>query len=246
MSAADGQPTIGDAFGAALLDAHHGNEGWHVVERDDGLVEVASAAGYFAGIDSWSSHEVAALDLVEGRVLDIGAGSGRHSLELLERGLDVLALDVSAGAVEVCRERGVASTFLGTVDALAATDPEPFDAMLLLGNNLGLLSSDVGSWRMLEAMRRLLRPGGVVVGTGRDPYLTDEPEHIAYHQRNLDRRRMGGQTRMRVRRRHLATDWFDYLFTSPEELGDLSERAGWHIDHVTDPDPRYLCVLRPS
>ncbi|MEQ1693171.1 MAG: class I SAM-dependent methyltransferase, partial [Gemmatimonas sp.] len=51
--------------------------------------------------------ERAVLSRVRGRVLDIGAGAGRASLLLQDGGLEVLAIDVSPGAVAVMQERGV-------------------------------------------------------------------------------------------------------------------------------------------
>ena len=38
---------IRDGFGRAMWEHHQGRESLHVVERDDGLVEVMSARGYF-------------------------------------------------------------------------------------------------------------------------------------------------------------------------------------------------------
>lgn len=48
-----------------------------------------------------------ALDLCCGRVLDVGAGAGCHSLALQKRGLDVTAVDISPLSVDVMRRRGV-------------------------------------------------------------------------------------------------------------------------------------------
>ena len=45
--------------------------------------------------------------------------------------------------------------------------------------------------------------------------------HIAYHQRNRERGRLGGQLRLRLRYRELATEWFDYLVCSVAELEAL-------------------------
>jgi methylase of polypeptide subunit release factors len=56
-----------------------------------------------------------------GRILDIGAGAGRAALYLQETGRDVVAPDVSPGAVDVCKRRGVRRTVIGTVEDLAVT-----------------------------------------------------------------------------------------------------------------------------
>ncbi len=229
-----------------LADTLAGIRSEHVIERDDGLVEVADAAVCFLGPDRWPANDVAALERVAGRILDVGAGAGRHSLALQERGAEPVALDVSPGAIAVCRERGVERTFLGSVDALADEKPEPFDAILLMGNNLALLESADRSTAMLETFSRLLTTDGIVVGTCLDPYLTDDPDHLAYHQENRNRGRFPGQIRMRVRYRTVATNWFDYLFVSPDELHELANAAGWHLEEFTEPAPTYMAVLRPN
>lgn len=96
----------GDAFGEALLDWLDGGAGAHIIERDDGLVEgIPSCAQYFGGPDAVAPIEQEALGLIGEKVLDIGAGAGRFSLAVQERGATAVALDDSAGAIEVCRRR---------------------------------------------------------------------------------------------------------------------------------------------
>ncbi|MEA2011140.1 MAG: class I SAM-dependent methyltransferase [Actinomycetota bacterium] len=250
MDAPIARPVPGDAFGAALLDTMDGEAGTHIVERDDGFVDAMDGSVYFLEPDDWSQAwpetDVTALDLVDGRILDVGAGAGRFSLALQSCGHEPVALDVSPGAVEVCRRRGVHQTFLGPIDDLADTDPPLFDAAVLMGNNLSLLGSAERSGPMLNALRRLLRPGGIVVGACLDAYATEDPVHLAYHQWNRERDRSPGQLRLRVRYRALAGDWFDWLLMSPDELAAIVDRAGWRLDDVSDPDPYYLGVLRPG
>jgi len=235
----------GDALGAALLDAAAGDRGLHFIERDDGLIEAMDASVYFSKQFHWPDTEARAIKGLSGRVLDVGAGAGRHSLVLQNRGCDVVALDVSPGAVQVCQQRGVHHTFLGTVFDLLETGVEPFDALILMGNNLALLQSPAKARGVFDAMRELLLPGGVIVGTLRDPYLTDDPDHLAYHESNRAAGRPPGQVRLRFRHRRVATEWFNLLFLSPEELAELAARSSWEIIDVTRPDPMYLAMLRP-
>ena len=60
----------------------------------------------FRSYKSMPEIERKALDMAKGRVLDVGAGSGCHSLVLQEKGLDVTAIDISPLSVETMKERG--------------------------------------------------------------------------------------------------------------------------------------------
>jgi SAM-dependent methyltransferase len=175
-------------------------------------------------------------------VLDVGAGAGRASLAVQERGQDVVALDVSPGAVEVCRRRGVKQVFCGTVAELAAAGPGPFDGVLMLGNNLGLVGSPQRAPHVLAALGGVLRPGGVIVGACIDPYQTGRPVHLAYHERNRRAGRMPGQVTIRIRYQRLATNWFDLLWMSLTELDQIAAAAGWGVTGAL-PGAEYRAVL---
>jgi SAM-dependent methyltransferase len=244
---ADG-PRLGDAFGALLLACWERGAApgavVEVVERDDGFVTAADAARYFAAPDAWGRLDRWACDRARGRVLDVGAGAGRHALLLQERGHAVVALDVSPLAGEVCRRRGVRRVVTGTVHDPAAADAGPFDTFLLMGNNLGLLGDVEQAPRLLAALAALAAPGARIVGFGTDPYATANPLHHAYHRRNRARGRLGGQLRLRIRHADLATPWFDYLFATVDELRALLAGAAWRVEEVEAAEQHYVAVLR--
>ena len=105
-----------DSYGQALLDFHNGILSATInVHRDDGLADPLPAAVFFRNAPEFSPIEQAALALCKGEVLDIGAGTGCHSLALQERGLRILAIDISPQAVEIMKQRGVANTRLVNV-----------------------------------------------------------------------------------------------------------------------------------
>jgi SAM-dependent methyltransferase len=247
-----GAPRPGDAFGALLLAClERGVQPWSVlelIERDDGLIDGHDAARYFMGPDQWDPLDHWLCSRARGRVLDVGAGAGRAALHLQERGLDVVALDVSPRCGEVCRRRGVRRVFTGTVADLAAANSGSFDSFLLLGNNLGLLGGAGEAPRLLGTLAALAAPGATILGRGLDPYRTGDPLHLAYHARNRSLGRMGGQIRMRVRHRDLATGWFDYLFAAPDELRVLLAETAWRLEVLeADPNgPGYAVELRRS
>lgn len=226
-------PILGDAWGQALLAAVDGDGLALVLERDDGLIELDQGhATYFATHDSWSARDRWTLERAGGRVLDFGAGAGRAALELQARGQPVVALDVSEGAIEVCRRRGVEDCFEGTVEDLVATKPEPFDSVLALGNNLGLLGHNDEAKHLLNALAGITTRDAVIIGTGLDPYATEDPVHLAYHDRNRRRGRLPGQITLRARYRNVATEWFDLLWCSVDELAELCTETPWRVADV--------------
>jgi hypothetical protein len=155
----------------------------------------------------------------------------------------VTGLDTSAGAIAVARRRGLRDTVLNTVDSYASASAR-YDTFLLLGNNLGLLESAQRAPVLLEAMARLANPGARILAQGTDPYGTTDPVHVGYHRRNRERGRLGGQLRLRLRYRRLATEWFDYLNCSPAELETLLRGSRWRLRSIDDTDhPYYLAVM---
>ena len=228
------EPEIADAFGMTLLACQAaGGEPGHaveVIERDDGMISTGEPARYFDPPEGDGASWV--LERTRGRVLDVGAGAGRYSLAVQARGQEVIALDVSEGALDVCRERGVERTFLGTVADFAASDPSPIDTVLLMGNNLGLLGAPEDAVGFLDAVRRFVAPEGRIIAEGNDAGATDNPEHLRYHQLNRDRGRHPHLARMRVRHARYASEWFDYLMPSPDELVEVLEPTGWSVDEL--------------
>lgn len=254
-----GEPRIGDVFGEVVRDAFAVATGVgprplvggrlprpviEIIERDDGLINGAPAAHYLGGPASWQPYDHRAVDKVRGTVLDIGVGAGRIALLLQERGVPVTGLDISPGALAVCRERGVRNLVPGTVDEHAG-GAQRYDTFLLLGNNLGLIEGRDRAPGFLAALAALANPGAEIIAHGTDPYSTTDPVHTAYHERNRSRGRFGGQLRLRLRYRELGTPWFDYLVCSADELAELVRGSAWRLVDVDDADrPYYLATLR--
>jgi 2-polyprenyl-3-methyl-5-hydroxy-6-metoxy-1,4-benzoquinol methylase len=100
-----------DAYGQMMLALLDGEDALEIVERNDGFIS-ASVIGpklYLAPFHRWPAHHRGAVRYTRGRILDVGAGGGRVALRLQERGHEVVAIDNSPGAIEVCRRRGVRS-----------------------------------------------------------------------------------------------------------------------------------------
>ncbi len=226
-----------DAFGHQLLDELAGVAGTAQLERDDGAAGPSMAASSFlTPCDDWHPAERQVFDRVRGRVLDVGCGAGRHSLEAQSRGLDVVAIDISPGAVEVSRRRGVRDVRLlpiAEVDERLGT----FDSVLMMCGNFGLAGSAGATERWLQTMHRMTTPSGQIVLDTVDPYQDVDADYLAYIERNRACGAMPGQVRIRIRYGERVTPWFDLLLVSPSELDELAGRAGWCVAELVPGDP---------
>jgi SAM-dependent methyltransferase len=228
-----------------LLDAYDGIEDVvEVVETDDGSIAAGHLypALYFAPFRRWPSRQRRALRLARGRVLDVGAGAGRVALHLQERGQEVVAIDVSPLAVEVCRRRGVRDARvlgLDQVDESLGT----FDTIVFLGNNLGLLGSGSRGKRLLRRLGELTSEHARLIGENLDPAAQSSPARLSYQQRNRERGRPAGHVRIRIRYRELATPWLEYVLLSPAELEELVDGTCWRLVETIEEPPSYVAVL---
>jgi D-alanine-D-alanine ligase len=102
----------------------------------------------------------------ESRLLDIGCGPGRHSIELARRGYAVVGIDTSTAMIKAAQERAVgihpAPTFLvqRTKDL---TSQDPFDAAICLFTTLGQIEDNSDNSRLVIHVVNNLRPGGRLI-----------------------------------------------------------------------------------
>lgn len=238
---------MADAFGELLLAHHAGAEVYEVYERDDGFLDViGDPSGYFSPYSQWSAIQQQAMDRVTGRVLDVGVGAGRFALHLQEQGHSVVGIDVSPGALEVCRQRGVAEVrslpFHQIDDSLGL-----FDTILMMGNNFGLFATPRRARWLLRRLKGLTSSNARIVAESRDVYNTDRPEHRAYHRRNQSRGKLAGELRIRCRYRQYIGDWMAYLMVSQAEMAQIVQGTGWHIAEILPSDgSEYIAVLEKS
>lgn len=216
-----------DAYGNIISDLYTGEnpEACEIIERDDGYVESSSADYLFTSHEEWDDDVKQGLTHAQGRVLDIGCGAGRHSLYLQEQGLDVYGIDVSPLAVQVAADRGVEHTDVRSIDDVLNMEEVPFDTILLLGNNFGLLGTE--PVERLTKLYEATTEEGTIITQVQDHTTTDNDAHIAYHKYNESRNRMPGCLKMRVRYQNFQTDWFDYLFLDYNQFQEILSQTPW-------------------
>jgi SAM-dependent methyltransferase len=221
-------PLEPDLFGQVIMDHYQGHPGEFYLRRDDNYVERDSSARYFQTWEQMPAHQRCLLNHASGRVLDIGAGSGCHTLVLQERGIAVTAIDASPLAIEVCRQRGVQDARVMNAHALHF-DSETFDSVLLLGNNLGIAGTPEGLHGLLARLHGLVNPGGQILADVVDYTATCNVTHLRYHRRNLAHGRYPGTIGMRVEYRGKCGPHFDWLLMKLADLRAACAATGWRI-----------------
>jgi 2-polyprenyl-3-methyl-5-hydroxy-6-metoxy-1,4-benzoquinol methylase len=180
--------------GLALLAYFQGDESAQlVVRRDDGLTQPLPISHFFRSEAEFSPVERAALSRCRGRVLDVGAGSGLHSLALQSEGVAVTAIDISREAVDVMARRGVQDVRVGDVFEFTGG---PFDTVLMLGHGIGMVENLQGLGRFLRRARQLVSEDGRLLLDSLDVRQTKDPGHVAYLEANRSAGRYPGEIRL--------------------------------------------------
>jgi SAM-dependent methyltransferase len=237
--------TAWQPLGAALRAYHEGERDARLtVESDLFETEEVPASAYYRPSDSpLPALERAALDICAGRVLDAGAGAGRHALELQTRGFEVTALEIDPTAASVMRSRGVERVIVGDLRSFPGG---PFDTVLMLMNGLGAVGTIAGLHDWFERLHRLVGPDGSVVCDSTDlAGAFDRDELSALRQRSGDGPDRG-ETSFRLTFRECRGAWYRWLFCPEDLVRRSAEATGWKAErlHLGDRGA-FLVRLRP-
>jgi len=236
---------------AAALEDHYrtGRARRVAAHRTDGVCFEIETDEYFTLTGRLAELDRLALEACRGRVLDIGAGAGRHALALQDRGIEVVAVDLSPICAAICRERGVGDARV--LDVLEIDDPESlglFDTIFFGMQTIGV-TGDVETlvW-LLDRLRTLLRPGGRI--------LADSSElREAWREREaevaepVDDRAgaVPGEIVLSTRYRGWRGEPFRWLYLGESLFADVATRAGYTLEILGRIEAgEYLAALTPA
>lgn len=173
-----------------------------------------------------SDLEKCALKASEGRILDVGAGSGCHSLALQNIGKDVTAIDISPLSVEVMKERGVKKAALENL--FSPMFEGPFDTVLMLMNGSGIIGKIERLPAFFQRMRQILAPGGQILMDSSDLiYLYEEEDGSV----EIDLAgNYYGEVDYKMIYKEIEGEPFDWLYIDPDTLSMHAEAAGFKTE----------------
>jgi SAM-dependent methyltransferase len=165
-----------DLFGKAILDYQTNSSHENIITSTSISEEDEMEVAYlFRSFDEMPAIEQKALQLANGKTLDIGCGAGSHSLYLQnERTIDVHSIDISKNAIQACLLRGLKN--IRAIDVLDLEN-EKYDTILLLMNGTGIFETLEKSTIYLQKLKSLLNPNGQILIDSSDIiYMFDEDE----------------------------------------------------------------------
>lgn len=220
----------GDPMGAAIYDFHrNGSADVLKVYSSDFDDDEIPVADLFREYEEMPYIERVALDMADGKVLDVGAGSGCHSLALAKAGKESVAIDISPLSVEVMRERGVDARLVNLYDESFA---EKFDTVLMLMNGTGIIGTLENMETFFTRIRQLLNPDGCVLIDSSDlRYLFEEEDGSLMIDLADD---YYGLVDYQMQYKEVLGEPFDWLYVDFDTLAYYAEENGFKAEMVAN------------
>ena len=191
-----------------------------VVRFERGSVQPLQIARWVGGADSVDEQALAALD---GPVLNVGCGPGRHLHALARRGVFGLGVDLCPAAVALARGRG-ANAIVGSIFG-DVPHAGLWASALLLDGNIGIGGRPA---RLLERIVSLLAPEGAILVELAGPE-TDTVETLA-----------------RIETASAVSEWFAWAEVSAGSIGELAVSVGVRVADVWADRGRWFALVVAS
>jgi SAM-dependent methyltransferase len=229
-----------EPLAAALMDHYTTGRPRKVqATRADGVTFQIETEEFFRLDGQLAALDDLALNHCRGRVLDVGAGAGRHALALQQRGIEVVAIDVSPICTELCRRRGVKDVREFDVMRLDSKSPlGAFDTMLFGMQTIGVVGGAATLSRFLERVAVCLAPGGQLLVDSsalREPWEGDDSDRTA----------RAGEIVLSTRYRGWFGASFPWLYLGAEHLAGIAATAGFECEILGSVESgEFLAALR--
>lgn len=212
-----------DILGQAIYDyAMEEEKGDLLIHNTYGEPDEMPVEVYFREAEDFFDVEQKAIELCEGRVLDIGAGAGAHVLELQNQGFEVDALELSELASKVMYMQGIKSIITGSVFDMPET--EPYDTLLLMMNTIGLVGTLDKLGSLFVKLKRLLKPNGQLLFDSSDVAYVYEgkiPDNYYYGEMGYQYEYAGTKG-----------EWFKWLYVDFETSQQIASQVGLRLELV--------------
>lgn len=223
-----------DPLGAMMLDYFNGSrDAFLDVESTTLDMWTMTGENMFRQYPEMAVSEQFALELCEGRILDVGAGSGCHSLYLQKNHKETDALEISPGCVEVMARKKVKNIIHQNLFLLKK---KKYKTILMLMNGLGICGSLDGCNLFLQFIKTILVRGGQVIAESTDLSSFFDDANFDFSAEIYY-----GETEFVMKYKNITSDPFDWLYIDFDTLEGLVNFNSLRCEKLhSDINGRYL------
>ena len=227
-------------MGLAIYDFHKTGKAKKLIVHssmfDDDEIPVTTL---FRKFKDMPKLEQVALEKAEGRILDVGAGSGCHCVALAEMGKSCTAIDISGLSVEVMKEKGVDAR---CIDLFDENFVGQYDTILMLMNGTGIIGRLENMQKFFMRMKHLLAPGGRILIDSSDlRYLFEEEDGSLMIDLADD---YYGLVDFQMEYNKVLGEPFDWLYVDFDTLSLYAEQNGFKAEIIAEGEHYdYLAAL---
>lgn len=229
-----------DPMGQAILDYHRKGMAARLrvfspqFEEDEMPLETL-----FRSYDDMPHIEQTALQMAKGKILDVGAGAGCHSLALQQMGKDVTAIDLSPLSVQTMKERGVKNATACDFYRMQGN----YDTLLMLMNGTGIIGNISNMAHFFAQTRRLLNPGGSILIDSTDIRYVFENEDGSLDINLADG--YYGELQYAMQYKNIKGNAFPWLYIDFPLLHHYAQQQGFSATLIEEGEEyNYLCQLK--
>ena len=216
-----------DAMGKAIADFHKGRRDGNLIVLSPMFEEdEIPVTTLFRSFKDMPKMEQKALKMARGKILDVGAGSGCHSLWLQDKGFDVTAIDISPYSIETMRERGV----VNVREQDFFTLEEKYDTILMLMNGIGIVGTLDKLHDFFKHIDKILADDGQLLCDSSDLcYLYDDKDGIV---ELMGSDKYYGELEYTMCYDEIKGDSFPWLYIDANTLRNYAEANGFKMEIV--------------
>jgi hypothetical protein len=232
-----------DTLGMAVHNYHFKKDNTPVIVTSQVVEDEKLPPDYFfRGYREFPKLEKIALQKCKGKILDIGACAGCHSLYLQKKGFDVTAMEISTLCCEVLKDRGIKNILNADIFQF---EGQKYDTILLLMNGVGIAGNVDGLKKLLLHLNNLLTPeGSILIDSSDLIYLyTEEDGSVLF---DINAEKYYGEIDYTIIYKEMTGECFSWLFADSVLLSEIAETSGYKMSIVEyGPHYDFLAELKP-
>lgn len=223
--------TFDDPIGRAVYDYHFNSINQPVIVHSDDFDDDQIDTSYlFRTYKLMPALEKKAMSFCKGRILDVGACAGAHSVYLQDKGFDVVSIETSELCCEVLKSRKVQQVICQDIFKFSG---QKFDTILLLMNGTGIAGSLDGLDVLLYHLKTLLNPDGQILIDSSDLiFLYEEEDGSALIDISADR--YYGELTFQTEYQSWISQPFPWLYVDVNNLENAVQKNQLKINKIIE------------